>query len=510
MSRILPFAAFAGLAAAACISSGPASTVNAALQAGGTGAVVQLCPDAVISITDSSITFTAANQELSTQGYPVDDTRATVIIEPGSNISSAIWGRAMSGVKVLNLQVDGNRHNAGIFGGDALIEVGGGAAGQVVSYNVIKNTRSWSCMHYIGSGQDDNPCREGTVTYNTIGPCGNEGTDAEGNARWADGISFECINSNVSYNNITGSTDGGIVAFGAPGTHFTHNIIESSETDLGFGGLNMVDASYGGNYSGVVVSDNTFVGRGSGLFTLGIGIGSKVWSNPHPGVYFGPAEILNNKFIGNIGFSVVVNGWSEGLTVTGNDISQVTTPSSSFADASSCQAQVQTSFNDNEQLIVYLPSVTGPLDLQSDFTSVPDNATVWMCLSHPLPASLSFAAGALSVDAETSLIASLHGFHAQIQGDGNVVGLDTTGDAWVVKWASSVPSSNCGSDGSLCKISFGTDGDLVETDSNGQLWHSNTTGEGATVIFSNASPYLQVLDASGAELWKIADGVVKT
>jgi hypothetical protein len=107
------------------------------------------------------------------------------------------------------------------------------------------------------------------------------------------------------------------------------------------------------------------------------------------------------------------------------------------------------------------------------------------------------------------LIASLHGFHAQIQGDGNVVGLDTTGDAWVVEWATSVQSSNCGSDGSLCKISFGADGDLVETDGSGQLWHSDTAGNGATVVFSNASPYLQVLDASGAELWKIADGVVK-
>lgn len=195
----------AALSAADCLPSGNAAAVNTALQSGGAGAIVQLCPGAVISVTTAGISFTAENQELSTQGYPTDSTRATVIIEPGSSIASAIWGRWTSGVKVLNVQVDGNRLNAGLLGGDALIEMGGGAAGQVVSQSVIKNTRSWSCLHYIGSGQDDNPCREGTVTYNTIGPCGNEGTDDAGNARWADGVSFECVNSEVSYNDV--STD---------------------------------------------------------------------------------------------------------------------------------------------------------------------------------------------------------------------------------------------------------------------------------------------------------------
>lgn len=203
LTLIFPLATLAGLSAAACLPSGDATTVNTALQSGGAGAIVQLCPGAVISVTTAGIAFTAENQELSTQGYPTDSTRATVIIEPGSSITSAIWGRWTSGVKVLNLQVDGNRPSAGLLGGDALIEMGGGAAGQVVSHCVVKNTRSWSCLHYIGSGQDDNPCREGTVTYNTIGPCGNEGTDDDGHSRWADGVSFECVNSEVSYNDVS-------------------------------------------------------------------------------------------------------------------------------------------------------------------------------------------------------------------------------------------------------------------------------------------------------------------
>lgn len=92
----------------------------------------------------------------------------------------------------------------------------------------------------------------------------------------------------------------------------------SSETDEGFGGINMVDPSYNGNYSGVVVSGNTIRGVGTGFFNLGIGIGSKVWSNPHDSTYSGPAIIEDNTFIGNIGFSIVVNGWNGGLTVSLN------------------------------------------------------------------------------------------------------------------------------------------------------------------------------------------------
>lgn len=200
---IVSITSLAALAAADCIPSGPASAVNSALQAGGAGAVIQLCPSAVIDVTDVGIVFTAEDQELSTQGYPRDSTRATVIIDPGSNITSAVWGRWTSGVKVLNLQVDGNRANAGALSGDALVEMGGGASGQQVSYSAIGNTRSWSCLHYIGSGQDDNPCRGGTVTNNTIGPCGSEGEDDAGNSLWADGVSFECVASDVSYNNVS-------------------------------------------------------------------------------------------------------------------------------------------------------------------------------------------------------------------------------------------------------------------------------------------------------------------
>lgn len=134
-----------------------------------------------------------------------------------------------------------------------------------------------------------------------------------------------------------------------------------------------------------------------------------------------------------------------------------------------------------------------------------------MCLQHPLPSSLSFAAGGLSVTAAQSTVAQLENFHVQLQGDGNLVGyaIDPATSDWTPAWASSPQSSDCGGDGSLCVVTFGADGDFVEVDGAGQLWDTATAGKGETIVFSNASPYLQILDADGISVWTIADGVVQ-
>ncbi|KAK0630390.1 hypothetical protein B0T17DRAFT_506861 [Bombardia bombarda] len=494
------------LSTATCLPTGTtATTINALLSSGGPNTLISLCPSTTIPLTSTPIIFTAPGQELSTQGYPTDSTRALIIIQPGSTVTSAIRGNWQDNVRVLNVQIDGNRPNAGYLGGDALLEMGGGTTGQTVAHSVIKNTRSWSCFHLIGSGQDDNPCRNANVTFNEVGPCGQEGTDAEGNGLWADGLSIECVDSLVADNTVTGSTDGGIVIFGAPGSRFLRNVITSSETELGFGGINMVDPSYGGNYSGVVVDSNVIQGVGSGLFELGIGMGSQIWSNPHDLENFGPTTVTNNVFRGSVGFSIVINGWFGGLTVTGNDVSAITTPSSSFADPSSCGPQQQVSFNANEQLIIYPPGVQGPSTIQPQFTSIPNNASNWLCLGHPLPTQTSFAPGGLSVTAKVSTVVQLRNFHVQVQSDGNLVGIDTTNGVWTVKWASSSSSSACGADGSLCHIEFGGDGNFVLYDGDGPLWSSGTSGTGQTLTFLNAAPWVVVAGAGGQTLWTIAD-----
>ena len=201
---LVPLVALLPLASGACISSGDQNTINSALAAGGPSAVIQLCPSALIQVT-GQITFTAANQEISTAGYPTDSTRATLQIAPGSTVSTIIGGGNQNGVRILNIQIDGNRANTGYdHTGGANIELGGlGGSGQVVSHVASRNPRGWSCLHIIGSGNTAAPCTNATIVNNDIGPCGQSGTDSSGNGLWADGISLDCTKSLVQGNTVS-------------------------------------------------------------------------------------------------------------------------------------------------------------------------------------------------------------------------------------------------------------------------------------------------------------------
>ena len=97
---------------AACISSGDQSTINDALSSGGAGKIVQLCAGVTIEIT-GTISFTAEDQEISTEGYPTGSTRALIQIATGNDVSTLISGAGLSGIRIRNIQLDGNRPNAG-------------------------------------------------------------------------------------------------------------------------------------------------------------------------------------------------------------------------------------------------------------------------------------------------------------------------------------------------------------------------------------------------------------
>ena len=185
-----------------CISSGDQTTINTALSAGGTDTIVQLCPNALINLTDT-VYFTAPNQEISTVGYPTDSTRATLQLVPGTDTSTLISGVGFSGLRILNIQIDGNRDVTGYLkGGGASIELGGAGTGQRIEYTASRNPRTWSCMHIVESADSGNPCTNATLVNNDIGPCGVEGTEASTNGMWADGISFACTNSLVGSNTV--------------------------------------------------------------------------------------------------------------------------------------------------------------------------------------------------------------------------------------------------------------------------------------------------------------------
>lgn len=193
--------ALPAVVSAACISSGDHSTINNALRSGGAGAVVQLCENALIKITDT-ISFSADDQEISTQNYPTGSTRATIQIAPGASVNTLITGRN-NRIKIKNIQLDGNRGGAGFKqDGGANIEIGGQSTGQVVSNVASRNPRGWSCLHVIGSGNDGSPCKQASIINNDIGPCGQSGQNDQGQGLWADGISLDCTDSLVQGNTV--------------------------------------------------------------------------------------------------------------------------------------------------------------------------------------------------------------------------------------------------------------------------------------------------------------------
>lgn len=150
--------------------------------------------------------------------------------------------------------------------------MGGPNSKQLIEYVHSYDPRSWSCLHIAEGGF---LCNNIVVQNNDIGHCGSDAFQ-----QWADGISVSCRSAIVRNNVVslvTGTTDGGIVLFGSPGTMVVNNttqavIVRSTllrrfrgdlppDQNTLLGGINMVDViPWGGNYVGTVVQNNTIVG----------------------------------------------------------------------------------------------------------------------------------------------------------------------------------------------------------------------------------------------------------
>lgn len=187
---------------------------------------------------------------------------------------------------------------------------------------------------------------------------------------------------------------------------------------------------------------------------------------------------------------------------TGNVAAGVTSPKSSFADASHCSAAIQTLFNQGASLIYYPAGVTGTKNLQSDFVAASANVTNFLCSTTPLPSSVTFSKGSLDIVPDMGPFANLHGIIMQYQGDNNVVVLDTTNpNGETAVWASGhTISGGCGSP-SVCDMVFQGDGNLVTYYNGMPEWSTRTAGVGNTMKCLNTSPWIQILDASGNVVW---------
>ncbi|KAJ7265436.1 hypothetical protein B0H12DRAFT_1209312 [Mycena haematopus] len=296
-----------------CVDPDPANTVadriNTLLNSSGPGYVLQLCPNKQY-ILQSPIYFAAANQEISTQGYPTDDSRATLVVNGpvanGTGHTTAVVGSCedCSGITLRNIQINGARGDAPPTSGGANIEMGGGNANQTVQFVRSYDPRDWSCLH-IAEGPFT--CTNALVQNNDIGPCG-----------------VDAFQEQHRNNMIDGATDGGIVLFGSPGTQVYNNTVWITNNTL-LGGINMVDyLPWMGNFTNTVVRNNTIIGAyatssdpdngkmgpnaADVIIKIGIAIGPRTW--------FGDRYLANDSFSGVVMDNQLSGAFGYGIVMT--------------------------------------------------------------------------------------------------------------------------------------------------------------------------------------------------
>lgn len=312
-------------AASTCEPADPSNTLtdrlNTLLNSSGSGYVLNLCPSTQYFI-QAPILFASPNQEISTLGYPTDDSRAVLVVNGpvsnGTGHTTAVDGTCANcgGVRLRNVQINGTRAGAPPTTGGANIEMGGPNSGQLIEYVHSYDPRGWSCLH-VAEGSLN--CNNTTVQNNDIGPAGSDLFQ-----QWADGISVACSNSFVRNNMVNNPTDGGIVLFGSPGTRVENNTIWV-ETNTLLGGINMVDvAPYSGDYKGVVVTNNTIAGgfatspdtgsatKGTNnedvIIKIGIAIGPRTWfGNQYLNNVSTGGTVLNNELTGAFSYGIAIS-----------------------------------------------------------------------------------------------------------------------------------------------------------------------------------------------------------
>ncbi len=295
-----------------CISSGDQLDINARLALAGDEAV--LCPGAIFELT-GPVVFSADRQKVYTEGFPTDDRRAVFRLASVHQVN-AVYMMDRSDVVLSNVIVDGNRPQLGPSWGDALIQAGGRASGQVIREVRALEPRSWSTIHVFEGGAPR--CSGALVENNEIGPAGR--TDGS----WADGISLACTNSVVRNNTIVDATDGGIVIFGARGSLIENNVIRAESRTL-LGGINMVDFHpYEGDYTGTRVRGNVIDAAGA-VIRIAMGMGHRVWvcldaDDPNDYTLFGAVVTENTLRGDHMQYGFAVDGVRDWTVMDNTDL----------------------------------------------------------------------------------------------------------------------------------------------------------------------------------------------
>ncbi|KAJ9094059.1 hypothetical protein QFC21_006160 [Naganishia friedmannii] len=258
---------------------------------GGPEARIQLCQGQTYDIT-SPIIFTAKGQELSTEGYPVEEElKAKIILRKDWTKGEGLLG---------------NSHRGSIAGEGAAI-IG------------------WTAIQFREG--DNLSCENAVIEDNRIGPAGEEwdealdGNDPENSPLGrplASGLSLACRTSTVQRNSFVDTTDAAIVIYGSPGSLISSNHILSS-THSQMAGILMADIEpFDGDYTNTRVINNTLEADENALMRVAIGLGAAVLSDDMDTVIRG-GIVKGNKIKGiGMGYGIAASGLSN-FTVLDNE-----------------------------------------------------------------------------------------------------------------------------------------------------------------------------------------------
>ena len=288
-------------------------------------------PGAIYEI-EQALVFKFEEQSISTHA-PKSLADYAILRITNRDLGQLINGNQVSGVRIENLLLDGNRYRLSdlskAISTNALVFFGGaGAEGQVVRGCIFTGPRTWSTLKVHEGGSD-------ILVENNI--FFGAGTDVRGNGRegvenphldgrsWGDGITCAAQRTTVRNNLIIDPTDVGMVFFGAPGSISDGNVIATVSRES-LGGINLVDPlKYWAfaddpnsiNYRGVMIKNNWIDARGARIH-MGIPVGATPWVPSNSGFTFVGGAVQDNLFTGGAAaYSIILSGVKD-FTVTGN------------------------------------------------------------------------------------------------------------------------------------------------------------------------------------------------
>ncbi|MFI9847393.1 DUF4214 domain-containing protein [Nonomuraea sp. NPDC051941] len=305
-------------------AGGTGEQLQALLDATPEGGTVYLAEKAVVRV--GAMLVIPPGRTLATTGTPSPREYA----RQGRLVRASSFGepvvRLQSGARLRGVWVDGQRGAYTNFTLNAINVQLMGGDGTEVSGSKISDSRGWSSLLALGSG-DNRPCPRAVISGNLVTAYSSEHVMHDGVGRWTDGISVSCENAVVEGNGIVDATDVGIVLFrSSPATQRSSvqgNVVLNAG-NAAYGAI-VVDPLYGGDvthdFTGATVSGNAFWTGPDTHADIGIAAGTRMWfgERADDGAGVSVRDNTTNGLTAVVGTGIAVGGMNR-ATVQGNDL----------------------------------------------------------------------------------------------------------------------------------------------------------------------------------------------